>query len=280
MSAQQQLPIHLVSLIVGLANDAFNEKHAVVCQIDSDTGKQWVESNPLLIRRLTNTVREVANVLRQHRRFFKLALRELSHLDPEDTDEMIDEIGAIAAADPTLDEVIQRAAYGFFALTEDADFSCEIFEKTFYPLAFKLANQLSGLSLKMRRQYLTQVIGTIRRENPELDLAVHDFITYYTEDPVLVQLVKTNLPDWAITELELDEEDYEPIAANDSDDSLNVFKWANRNKKNRERWLSVVNGQQWASRNAPIRSLFFELWESNRECRFQKIMEMTLATGV
>jgi hypothetical protein len=280
-----QLPFHLVSLIVGLANDSFNEKDAVVVQIDADTGHQLAESNPLLVARLTDSVIAATKVLRQHRRFFKLAFRELSEFEgeedgedgEEDAEEMIVAIEAIAAADPSLDEVIIKAAHGFFALRYDAEFSCEIFDKAFYTAAFDIANQLSALSLRMRRQYLTKVIETIHKENPELDLAMHDFITYYTQDYPLINLVSTNLPAWAIVELDADKEDYEPIEAHDSDDSLNIFKWANRCEKNRKKWLSVVNGQQWEKRNAPIRSLFFELRELYRECRFQKIMEMTLS---
>jgi hypothetical protein len=37
--------------------------------------------------------------------------------------------------------------------------------------------------------------------------------------------------------------------AYDRNDSLNLFKWANRSEKNRKRWLSVVSGKQALERS-------------------------------
>ena len=247
-----QLPTHLVSEIVGLKNNAFN-KATVVVQINPETGKQMAESNPVLVARLTESVRVAATLLKQHRRFFKLVFRELSDFDPEEDDEFVEAIEELATADPDVDELVQEAALKYFGVHEDGDDAP--IAKAFYPVAFDIANQLSVLSLKMRRQYLTKVIETIHQEHTELDLAMYEFIAYYTMDYPLVQLVFPNIPAWAIAEQEADAANptyqfaYKPIESFTYDDSLNVFKWANRSEKNRKRWLSVVSGEQWLERN-------------------------------
>jgi hypothetical protein len=270
-----QLPSVLASEIVGLMNASFS-KVPVVVQINPETGKQVAESNPVLVARLTESVRNAAKLLKQHRRFFKLAFRELNDFEPEYEEEFVEAIEELAAADPDVDELVQEAALKYFGVHEDDDDGP--ISKAFYPVAFDIANQLSALSLKMRRQYLTQVIETIHKENPELDLAMYEFIAYYTQDYPLVQLVFPNIPAWAIAEQEADaafptfQFAYQPIEAVDRHDSLNVFKWANRNEKNRKRWFSVVSGQQWEKRVA--RSNVDELLEIYPHCSRETIVSM------
>jgi len=270
-----QLPSVLASEIIGLMNASFS-KVPVVVQINPETGKQVAESNPVLVARLTESVRNAAKLLKQHRRFFKLAFRELNDLDPEEDEEFVDAIEALAVADPDVDELVQEAALKYFGVHEDDDDGP--ISKAFYPVVFDIANQLSALSLKMRRQYLTKVIETIHKENPELDLGMYEFITYYTQDYPLVQLVFPNIPAWAIAEQEADaayptfQFAYQPIEAVDREDSLNVFKWANRNEKNRKRWLSVVSGEQWEKRVA--RSSVDELLEIYPHCSRETIISM------
>jgi len=248
-----QLPSVLASEIVGLMNASFSQGPVVV-QINPETGKQMTESNPVLVSRLTNSVRSAAMLLKQHRRFFKLAFRELNDLDADYDDEYVEAIQELARADPDVDYLVQEAALKYFGVHEDDDDSP--INKAFYPVAFDIANQLSALSMNMRRQYLAKVIDTVHKENPELDLAMYEFIAYYTKDYPLVQLVFPNIPAWAIAEQEADAAHptfqfaYQPIEAFNRDDHLNVFRWANRNEKNRVRWLSVVSGEQWEKRNS------------------------------
>ena len=258
-----QLPTHLVSEIIGLTNTSYS-KVPIVVQINPETGEQSAESNPVLVARLTESVRAAAKLLKQHRRFFKLVFRELEldNVDPDDEEEIAAAIHAIAATDPDVDEVVKRDVYVYFAIGDVDGYSIS---QTFYPVAFDIANQLSALSLKMRRQYLAKVIETVHKENPELDLAMYEFIAYYTQDYPLVQLVFPNIPAWAIAEQEADaafptfQFAYELIIAFDRGDSLNVFKWANRSEKNRKRWLSVVSGKQALERSG--KSQFNDLLE-------------------
>ena len=270
-----QLPTVLVSKIVGLMHASFN-KDLLIVKINPETGKQVAVSNPVHVARLTKSVRAAAKLLKQQRRYFKLVHRELNDLHPEDEAEVVDAIEELARADPDIDELVQEAALKHFGAHDDKD-DVPI-SKAFYPVAFDVANQLSALSLKMRRRYLTKVIKTVHKENPELDLAMYEFIAYYTQDYPLVQLVFPNIPAWAIAEQEADaayptfQFAYEPIEAVDRDDSLNVFKWANRSEKNRKRWLSVVSGEQWEKRVA--RSSVDELLEIYPHCSRETIISM------
>lgn len=246
------LPTHLVSEIVDMSN-ATNGKDPVVVQIHPETGSQVAEPNSTLVACLTESVRSAAKLLKQHRRLYKLTHRELLYTeDEDDIDEMIDEL---AEEDPDIDELVKQAAYCYYGIN-DADCSICPISQPFYLVAFDIANQLSSLTLKMRRQYLTKVIKTIHVENPDLDLAMYDFIAYYTKDYPLVQKVFPNIPAWAIAEQEADAANptfhfaYEQISAFSRNDSLDVFKWANRNEEERKRWLSVVNGEEWEKKNA------------------------------
>jgi hypothetical protein len=249
------LPMQFVSEIVGLAN-AFNKKDAVVVQIHPETGLQEIALNQVLVGRLTESVRSAATLLKQHRRFFNLAFRALNNLDADDDDEFVDAIQELARADPDVDDLVQEAALKYFGVHEDDDDAP--IAKAFYPVAFDIANQLSTLSMKMRRQYLAKVIETVHAENPELDLGMYEFIAYYTKDYPLVQLVFPNIPAWAIAEQEADAQHptfqfaYQPIEAFNREDDLNVFKWANRNEKNRVRWLSVVSGRAMGEKEQQI----------------------------
>ena len=257
-----QLPSVLASEIVGLMNASFN-RAPVIVQINPETCKQVAESNPVLVTRLTESVRAAAKLLKQYRRFFKLAFRELDDFEPEDEEYIVEAIEEIAKADPDVDELVQEAALKYFDVHNDED--DHPIDDAFYTVAFDIANQLSALSLKMRRQYLTKVIETVHNENPELDFGMYEFITYYTQDYPLVQLVGPNIPAWVIAEQEADAAfptfrfAYQQIEAFDRGDSLNVFKWANRSEKNRKRWLSVVNGKQMLERSG--KSQFNDLLE-------------------
>jgi len=256
MSAVTQckiLPTHLVNNIVGMAN-ASNGKDPVIIEIHPDTGKQVAEPNPVLVSRLTESVRRAAKLLKQHRCFFKLAHRELSHLNARDEDAIVEAIEELAAADPDVDELVQEAVFKYFGVNgEEDDVPISM---AFYIVAFDIANQLSGLTLKMRRQYLTKVIKTIHADSPDMDLAMYEFIAYYTMDYPLVLQVFPNIPAWAIAEQDADAAHptfqfaYEPITSFNRKDSLDVFKWANHNKEERKHWLSVVNGPYWEKQNA------------------------------
>jgi len=270
------LPTHLVSEIVGMANAA-NGKDPVVVQIHPDTGKQVTEPNSALVARLTESVRGAAKLLKQYRRFFKLAHRELSDLDPEDEDEIVEAIEELAEEDPDIDEVVKEAAYCYFGIDEADCCVCPI-SQAFYRVAFDIANQLSSLTLKMRREYLTMVIETIHEENPDLDLAMYEFIAYYTKDYPLVQKVFPNIPAWAIAEQEADAAHptfqfaYEQISAFSRNDSLDVFKWANRSEEERKRWLSVVNGEEWKKKSAQKKSIVDGLLELYPHCTREQVM--------
>ena len=248
-----QLPTVLVSKIVGLMNASFNNDPLIV-KINPETGKQVAVSNPVLVARLTKSVLTAAKLLKQQRRYFKLVHRELNDLDPEDGEEFVEAIEELAAADPDIDELVQEAALKYFGVHEDED-DVPI-SKAFYLVAFDIANQLSALSLKMRRRYLTKVIKTIHAKNPELDFGLFQFICHYTQDHRLKSKVRPYLPEWVIAEAKADAAHptfrfaYETISAYERGDSLNVFKWANRSEKYRKRWLSVVSGEQSEKRGS------------------------------
>ena len=279
MSAATQytvLPTHLVSEIVDMSN-ATNCKDPVVVQIHPETGSQVAEPNSALVACLTESVRSAAKLLKQHRRFFKLAHRELNDLDPEYEDEIEDAIDELAEEDPDVDELVQEAAYCYFGIDDDDCSVCPI-AQPFYLVAFDIANQLSSLTLKMRRKYLTMVIETIHAENPDLDLAMYEFIAYYTKDYPLVQKVFPNIPAWAIAEQEADAAHptfqfaYEQISAFSRKDSLDVFKWANRNEEERKRWLSVVNGEEWKKKSAQKKLIVDGLLELYPHCTREQVM--------
>jgi hypothetical protein len=262
-----QLPTVLVSKIVGLMHASFN-KDPLIVKINPETGKQVAVSNPVHVARLTKSVRAAAKLLKQQRRYFKLVHRELNDLHPEDEAEVVDAIEELARADPDIDELVQEAALKHFGAHDDKD-DVPI-SKAFYPVAFDVANQLSALSLKMRRRYLTKVIKTVHKKNPELDFGLFQFICYYTQDPKLKSKVRPYLPAWAIAEQEADAAfptfrfAYKTISAYDSNDSLNVFKWANRSEKYRKRWLSVVSGEQPEKRGSKSDvDKFLETWTAH-----------------
>jgi hypothetical protein len=94
------------------------------------------------------------------------------------------------------------------------------------------------------------MIATIHADSPELDLEMYTFVRFYVQTPALVSVVAANLAanTTIVQPPHLDKEGtnllyYEPIIAFDRDQSLNVLKWAKKNKQNRSQWLLLVQGE-------------------------------------
>jgi len=251
------LPTQLISSIVDLSNRS-NEKPAVVVSINPETGKQSIDPNPVRMDLLKGTVKDCATLLKKHRRLFTLHEQINEKIDTEedlDVDDFIDDpdyfkeaIAEFAKADTDIDADVIQCAYNYYGV-DGADFcDGDPITSKFYANAFEIANMLSALSPETRVRYLAKVIETIHLENPELDLSMHTFIRFYVRTTHLFEQVDTNLAADArpedLAQYNTNLLYYEPIIAFDREDSLCIFKWANRNEEDRRSWLAKVSGSK------------------------------------
>jgi hypothetical protein len=241
-----QLPSHLVSLIVGLANDSFNEKDVVVVQINPETGSQSVELNPVLVASLTDSVRDAVKIVAKQRLSDTFERSDASYYNPY---LLRSEVYRWGRTTPGFDDMVLEHIL--------CDYQCGVYDpltKLFWEKAFDVTERLSNLSTKMRRQYLTKVMDTIHIENPELDRAMRNFINGYFYDETLDRL--------AAQQYQFDPEDEDDLdsifdgltylPAEEPD--ICIFKWANRSKEGRQRFFQAVSGKLYGNKGANSRA--------------------------
>ena len=206
--------------------------------------------------------KQTARSLKQHRRLFDLLQEVDERITEENADlksnEYIDDpkyfaeiIQGIAENDTSVTELVASSARAYYGLGEsDLFFACDPISQAFYDQLHEIAEQLAHLSAKLRERFLNLMITAIHRDSPELDLEMYTFVRVYVQTPALVLLVAANLAanTTIVQPPNLDKEGtnllyYEPIIAFDRDHSLNVLKWAKKNKQNRNQWLLLVQGE-------------------------------------
>ena len=206
--------------------------------------------------------KQAARSLKQHRRLFDLQQEVDERVAEENADlksnEYINDpeyfaqiIQGIAKTDASVTELVSSSARAYYGVGEsDLFFACDPISQVFYGQLHEIADQLAPLSAKLRERFLNLMIATIHADSPELDLEMYTFVRFYVQTPALVSLVTANLAanTTIVQPPNLDKEGtnllyYEPIIAFDRGQSLNVLKWAKKNKQNRSQWLLVVQGE-------------------------------------
>ena len=206
--------------------------------------------------------KQTARSLKQHRRLFDLQREVDEQVYEENADlksnEYIDDpeyfaqiIQGIAENDASVTELVSSSARAYYGVGDhDPFFACDPISQAFYGQLHEIAEQLAPLSPKLREQFLNLMITTIHADSPDLDLEMYTFVRFYVQTPALVLLVAANLAanTTIVQPPNLDKEGtnllyYEPIIAFDRDHSLNVLKWAKKNKQNRSQWLVLVQGE-------------------------------------
>uniref|UniRef100_A0A6C0I3P7 Uncharacterized protein n=1 Tax=viral metagenome TaxID=1070528 RepID=A0A6C0I3P7_9ZZZZ len=265
----QLLPYSLVNDIVALAN-TFNKRDAWVIQIDPVLGGQRIEPNPIRLTKLTDSVKEMALLLKKQ----MVARRLLNEVDAVlsytgflyyEVPELVLKrearrlIHEFATNDPDVDQLVQQSAYCWWDST-----IVDPIAEDFYKQAYDIAEQISDLSEQTRIQYFTKIIEDLHRENPELDIPMYDLITGYTQHDQLHQCVTQNMFPTTVEQLEQRNgpiNDFISLLVECSHDkcvsNLDLFEWANRSKESRYRWLTVVNGE-YKNKRDPHRALLRE----------------------
>lgn len=223
-----------------------NTEDPIIVQIHPETGGQSLELNPVLVARLTDSVRDTAKLIAKRHLSDTFERSEASYDNP---DLLRSEVYRWGTTTPGFDDMILEHIL--------CDYQCGVYDpltKLFWEKAFDVAERLSNLSDKMRYQYLTKVMDTLHIENPELDRAMRNLFNCYFYDETLYGLAAQHYqvdPE--------DEEDLDSIFVGltylpAEEPPICIFKWANRTKEGRQRFFQAVSGKLYGSKGANNRS--------------------------
>jgi hypothetical protein len=222
------LPAPIMSDILDLMNESFAPpSDPLVYAVDAMSGKQTFTVNPSIKRTLRGLVDGLCDTLAHHTQYW--TLRTVFETQDEPESEVLNYFDT----HPELHRHVRDALGHYFLDTVDNN----PIDNKFYKQAYKTANLLGDLSIKMRSTYLCELVLDIIRENPEKNKYLHMLFQDYIHKESLQGFVQHHV---TCDEIGLnDSDDMEPILTYEGDE-VDIWGATELNTCQRAKWYRKI----------------------------------------